>query len=168
MFSENNIFILKRVSEVKKILALLLICMSVILPPCAYAGNSSVTVLVNGKEIVSDVPPQLVNGRTFLPMRAVFEALGANVTWIPADRMIFAAKGGTLAVFQADIAKMTVQGALSGDKTIILDAPPFIVDGRTMIPVRAAAEAFNADVTWDESSRTVTVSTCNSEGIANA
>ncbi|MEW8958904.1 MAG: stalk domain-containing protein [Moorella sp. (in: firmicutes)] len=38
-------------------------------------------ILVNGREIISDVPPQVVNGRTLVPLRVIGEALGANVSW---------------------------------------------------------------------------------------
>ena len=47
---------------------------------------------VNGKVLATDVAPQLVNDRTMFPMRAIFEALGAKVTWIEQDELIFAVK----------------------------------------------------------------------------
>lgn len=46
----------------------------------AYAANP-IKIIVNGKEIKPDVPPQIVNGRTLVPLRAIAEALGANVVW---------------------------------------------------------------------------------------
>ncbi len=50
---------------------------------------------------------------------------------------------------------MTVRGTTN----VTLDAPPRIIDGRTLIPVRALAEALGFTVSWDANSRTVSIAT---------
>ena len=114
--------------------------------------NDSISVYVNGTELTFDVPPMLENDRTLVPMRAIFEALGAEVSWYPEDRTIVAVRGGTTVFMQVDDWYMSVN-----DEWIALDAPPRIVNDRTLIPLRAVAEAFGAQVGWDEATQTVTV-----------
>lgn len=97
-------------------------------------------VTVNGKALTTDVAPQIINGRTMLPMRAVFETLGANVTWAAEDKMIFATKGGTLITLKIGAAQMNVQTfSAEGSRIIPLDAASFIYENRTMIPLHVAA-----------------------------
>ena len=98
------------------------------------------------------MPPMLENDRTLVPMRAIFEALGAEVSWYPEDRTIVAVRGGTTVFMQVDDWYMSVN-----DEWIRLDAPPRIVNDRTLIPLRAVAEAFGAQVGWDEATQTATV-----------
>lgn len=122
--------------------------------------TAGVTVTVNGKALTTDVAPQIINGITMLPMRAVFETLGANVTWAAEDKMIFATKGGTLITLKIGAAQMNVQTiSAEGSRIIPLDAAPFIYENRTMIPVRAAAEALNASVSWNGETRTAAITT---------
>ena len=67
----------------KRIIALLLttLCLIVSLSVCVSADDLLITVFIDGKQVEFDVPPMLNGGRTLVPMRAVFEALGAEVTW---------------------------------------------------------------------------------------
>ena len=112
----------------------------------------SISVYVNGTELTLDVPPMLENDRTLVPMRAIFEALGAEVSWDEESRTIVAVRGDTTVFMQVDDWYMSVN-----DEWIALDAPPRIVNDRTLIPLRAVAEALGAQVGWDEEMQTVTV-----------
>ena len=96
--------------------------------------------------------PVIENDRTLVPMRAIFEALGAEVSWYPEDETIVAVRGDTTVYMQMDDWYMSVN-----DEWIALDAPPRIVNDRTLIPLRAGVEAFGAQVGWDEATQTVTV-----------
>lgn len=141
----------------KKFILSLILCISVLIPS-AFAETEDITVLINGEILASPIPAQLVNDRTMLPMRAVFEKLGANVTWINDDEIIFADKDDTLIVFKIGAPQMLVQTASSNENTLIeLDVAPFISGDYTLIPVRAAAEAFNAQVEWNNETNTVTI-----------
>ena len=119
---------------------------------------NAITVIVNGEELVSDVEPKIVNDRTMLPMRAIFEILGARVTWVAEHKTIFAVAGPHLMVLQIGNDVMSLQ-KVSDDTTevITLDAPPYIYKDRTLVPVRAVAEAMDAKVEWDAETRTVTI-----------
>ncbi len=114
--------------------------------------GKQIAVYVNGTELTLDVPPMLENDRTLVPMRAIFEALGAEVSWYPEDRTIVAVRGGTTVFMQVDDWYMSVN-----DEWIALDAPPRVVNDRTLIPLRAVAEALGAQVGWDEEMQVVTV-----------
>lgn len=141
-----------------KKLLLLVLCMIILVQTVVFAADLGITVMVNGSELKSDVSPQIVNDRTMLPMRAIFEELGADVSWLEADKIVLATKNDLMIVLQIDNYKMSVQSASEdGNNVIELDAAPYIHEGRTMVPVRAIAEALKADVKWDDVTRTVTI-----------
>ncbi len=151
----------------KKIIALFLLVMTMS-ATTAFATEEllispaptqkEIDVIVNGKPLELDVAPVIVNDRTMVPMRAIFEALGANVTWIPQDRLIIATCDDKVVVLQIDNLFMTVEKAGETEKEeILLDAPPFILNDRTLVPARAVSEALDAKVEWEGATRTVTV-----------
>lgn len=150
----------------KRIIALLLFIMTVfsvtafaeeaILSPTPL--QKDIDVIVNGKMLELDVAPVIVNDRTMVPMRAIFEALDAKVTWVAADRLIIATCDDKVIVLQIDNTLMTVQTASEeAKKELTLDAAPFIHNDRTLVPARAVSEALEAKVEWDGETRTVTV-----------
>ena len=114
--------------------------------------NDGISIYVNGWKIDFDAAPILENDRTLVPLRAVFEALGAEVNWDGEARSITAVRGDTTVFLQVDDWYMAVN-----DEWIALDAPPRIVNDRTLIPLRAVAEAFGAQVEWDGDTQTVTI-----------
>lgn len=89
-------------------------------------------------------PPIIREGRTLVPMRAIFEALDATVDWDGEAQTITAAHGDTSVVMQIGSNTMTKNG-----ETVTLDVPPELVNGTTLIPVRAVSEAFGLPVEWD-------------------
>ncbi len=121
-------------------------------------AQKEIDVFVNGKALEMDVAPVIVNDRTMVPMRAIFEALGARVNWIDTDRLIVATEGDTIIIMQIENEKMIIDKAVEGEKkTVILDSVPFIMNDRTLVPARAVSEALEANVAWDADTRTVTV-----------
>ncbi len=113
-----------------------------------------ITVTLNGDEIAFDQPPVIVNDRTLVPLRAIFEALGAEVDWDGDTRTVTATKADTQI-------KMTISKSemLKNSESITLDVPPQIVNDRTLVPVRAIAESFDCDVDWNGDTRTVIIKT---------
>lgn len=117
-------------------------------------ANLPITVLLDGNPLTFDVPPQLIKGRTMVPLRVIFEALGATVYWTDATQTVTAVKGAT-------IVEMTIgqyEMYCSGIKRV-LDSAPCLIDGRTLVPARAVAESFGMLVDWDDATRTVTIDT---------
>lgn len=111
-----------------------------------------IKVVVGGEKLENDVEPVIVNGRTMLPVRAVFESIGAEVDYISEERKVIATKDDTTVTFVIDSNVMTINGV---EKEI--DVPAMIKDSRTLVPLRACAEAFDLDVTWNGDTRTARV-----------
>ena len=116
-----------------------------------------ITVLLNGKAIEFDVPPQLINGRTMVPLRAIFEELGAEVTWDDATQTAKGVKGNTTVTIKIG------ENALykNGEKKE-LDVPAQLVNWRTLVPVRAISESYDVQVGWDDATSTVSLTTTES------
>lgn len=127
------------------ILAMLLLGLPLI------ASAQAPTVILDGKQLSFDVPPTIENGRTLVPLRAIFEALGAEVQWDGATQTVTATKGGTTI-------KLTVGGqAYKNGQPVTLDVPAKIINGRTLVPLRFVSEALGASVKWDGSTQTITI-----------
>ncbi|MHB1456567.1 MAG: copper amine oxidase N-terminal domain-containing protein [Armatimonadota bacterium] len=114
------------------------------------SSMAAIKVEVNGSPLTFSVPPTQVNGRTMVPLRGIFEALGAQVDWDPATKMISATKGDTDVHLSIGNRDATLNG-----KSIRLDTPAMIIDGRTMVPLRFVSEALGANVQWLEATQTV-------------
>ena len=108
----------------------------------------------DNKYIYSDVEPFTINGRTLVPLRAIFEALDANVTWDELTATATGEKNGT-------VIKITENSTIAyvNDKEVILDSPAIIKNGRFLVPVRFVAESFGIKVNWDDFSKTVIIMT---------
>lgn len=111
------------------------------------------TAMVGDEERVLDAPPIIVNGVTFVPLRFIGEALGAEVTWSPALQVVFLVRGSS----RVQLTVGSKLAIIDGRITQLLEAPR-IQNGRTMVPLRFISEAFGADVTWDQATKAVTVS----------
>lgn len=99
------------------------------------------TLQKDGQITKLDTAPIIQDGRTYLPFRALGEALGAEINYSSATSTITAKLDGRTVTMSIGSNQMTI------DKmTVTIDAPPFIQDSRTMIPIRAAAEAFEFEV----------------------
>lgn len=107
---------------------------------------------VNGIAKVMDVAPYIKDNRTYVPMRYMSEALGAQVVWDNDARTVTLTKGDVVAVFTIGSTTYTVNGE---NKTA--DVAPEISKDRTMLPARYVAEACGAVVGWDASTRTVII-----------
>ena len=114
--------------------------------------SNDIKVLVNGTAVSFDQPPIIQNGRTLVPLRAIFEALGATVDYEPSTQTLTAVRENVTVIMQIGNSVFTVNGE---QKT--LDVAPQIIGGRTLVPARAIAESFGADVAWDQSTQTMTI-----------
>lgn len=121
---------------------------------CICYGADEVSITIDGNTVETDAPAQIVDGRTLVPLRAIFEALGAEVNWNGAEKMITARK--------ADIEinmKIDEKSYMINSEEMGLDVAPMIIDGRTMVPIRAVSESFGCDVKWDSEKREVSITT---------
>ena len=109
----------------------------------SYTG---IAVVVNGNKIEFDVAPQIINGRTMVPVRGIFEALNAVVEWDGNTQTVIAKKDNTIIKFTINELSFTKNNELKD-----LDVPAQIINGRTLVPVRAIGESFDCTVDWDGS-----------------
>lgn len=107
---------------------------------------TGISVSVDGERVFFDVPPQIIDGRTLIPIRAVCEKLGCSVYWHEeTETVVILSSPDAKAVVQTDEGiHVTVDG-----ETVIFDVPPQIIDGRTLIPIRAVCEKLGCTVDWD-------------------
>ena len=134
-------------------LAVFMLCTAA---PCF--AEDEIAVTINGSAISFDVPPQIIDGRTMVPMRKIFEQLGASVDWIGELQLILAVKGSKIMALAIGSDMLSITDNLTNEtKTVTLDVVPQIVDGRTLVPVRAISQALDMDVEWDAAARTVRI-----------
>lgn len=119
-------------------------------------AEGDIRVVLDGRELAFEQPPVIVNDRTMVPMRAIFEALGATVTWNGETRTAIGTKMGVRVEFTIDEPNMHKNYV-----NISLDAPAALINGYTMLPVRAVAESFGVEVNWDAETRTVNMKDLN-------
>ncbi len=145
------------VKIMKKLLALL-IALLVLTCPVAGSANDVVEVYIEGYQIEFDVPPQIIEGRTMVPMRKIFEALGAEVEWVGELRLVLATYETSIIAMPIGENAFTVTDVITNQTvTYPLDVPATIIDGRTLIPVRAVSEAIGKKVDWDGENRHVLI-----------
>lgn len=137
----------------KKILSAILLIAAILTVSVFAADANSVTVNLNGEKIDCASYGQeatIVEGRTLVPLRAIFEALGASVEWDGTTKTVTSVLGET------EI-KLTIgeKALYKNGEAVELDVPAQIMNDRTMVPVRAISESFGVNVEWDGDSRTV-------------
>ncbi len=134
----------------------IILCVSFAL---TVAANGDITVTIDSSPVTFDVPPQIINGRTMVPMRAIFEQLGATVTWDDATKTATGTTSDTTVSVTINSLLITINGELKA-----MDVAPQIVDGRTLVPARFISEAFGCHIEWDDATRTVSITTVPSDG----
>ena len=132
----------------KKLLPL--ICGAVLL--FAASPAFAIDVVVEDQTLTLDQPPVIEQGRTLVPMRAIFEALGADVDYNAQNRVITSHRNGDTIVLQVGSQQATVNG-----KALTLDVAPTIYNSRTLVPVRFIAESLGSKVDWVDATKTVYV-----------
>lgn len=113
---------------------------------------ANVTVKINEKTLSFSQEPVSVENNTMVPMREIFEALGAAIKWESSTETVTATKG--------DLSIKLIIGqsyALKNDERISLSPPAMIVNDKTMVPLRFVSESLGASVKWNESTRTVDI-----------
>ena len=121
--------------------------------------EGEITVHLNGRKIEFDVAPIIENGRTLVPIRAIFEALDMEVTYY--EGAIVAEKEGLKIELTVDSDIALVNG-----ERIILDVPGRIIDGRTFVPLRFVGESTGLTVNYDSNTRVVTMNALANTALA--
>ncbi len=142
----------------RKFLLSLIFCCSIC--SCVFAAN--VSVQLNGEiinftdENGASVDAQIVNSRTMVPMRKIFELLGAEITWYGDTSTVVAQKNDIEIKLQINNENAEVKK--NGEtKNIKLDSKPIIVENRTLVPLRFISESLGKDVYFDSKTTTAII-----------
>jgi len=129
-----------------------------ILPQMSHAAaNSSVSLVMNGQPLNSDVPAQKVDGYVMVPLRLISQNFGADVFYQSSEQKVTVKKGGKL--IELFIGKKT---AYVDSAPIKLDAVPIVISGRALVPIRFVANGMGIDVQWINKTQTVVLTSASS------
>lgn len=135
-----------------------MLALTLVLTGTAMAAEADgISVQLNGAPVAfTDAAPEITSDRTFLPFRAVLEALGAEVGYDAETSTVSAKRDGVdlSMVLGRNIATVTEDGQT---RTVEMDVTPYVKNGRTYVPVRFVAETFGCSVGWDGESKTVII-----------
>ena len=133
-------------------LAMIISCFS-----CVAFADDEIKITLNGSYLTMDQNPIIVDGRTLVPLRVIFEGLGAKVSWDDATKTATGTKDGKEIKITIDNTVAKVDG-----KDVTLDVPAQIVNARTLVPVRFISESLGASVAWNGDTKTVTITSASS------
>jgi N-acetylmuramoyl-L-alanine amidase len=145
--------------RIKIILISLLVI--IFLPVMVIAEETPVRLIIDGHEISEmSAPPIIVDGRTLVPFREVFQHVGGTVGWHSGHRQVSLFYGDDVLVMTIDEIIANLNGSF-----IEMHTAPIIHDDRTMVPLRFPSEIFGFDVAWDSEKRAAIVNTPNGEHV---
>mgnify|MGYP005762280363 FL=1 len=110
------------------------------------------SIKINNETLESETEPQIIEGRTMVPVRAIFEGVGATVDWNADTKTVTGKKGSDTVIMNVGEKAMTVNG-----EKIDMDGEAMIIDSRAFAPARYVAEAFGYDVSWNGDTKEVII-----------
>jgi hypothetical protein len=128
--------------------------------PASAQNANNITVIVNGQRMSFDQPPIEQAGRVYVPLRGIFQQLGASVVY--QNGTINATGNGRNVTLHIGSNQATVNG-----QTQMLSSPPFLQGARTLVPLRFVAQALGATVDWNNNTSTVTIDGSGNSGYNN-
>ena len=111
---------------------------------------ADVNIVINNAQLAKDPPPVKVAGQTLLPLRSVFNALGAEVKF--ENKVITARLGAKEVIMSPNVKAAKIDG-----KDVELEVPPMLFNGTTYVPLRIVASALGSTVAFDAATKTINV-----------
>lgn len=136
----------------KKIFIGVMLLMILLFTALTSYAAFGIKLYVDGVELNCDVPPRIINNRTMVPARVVFESLDAEVEWNEKKRQVTITSGETIIILNIGAKRATVNG-----KRETLDTAPVILHDRTFIPIRFVSETLGYDVSWNDTAKSVSI-----------
>ena len=127
-----------------KQLFVLVLAIIVITSSNVILANSPIGLIIEGKYVQLDQAPLMDQGRVLVPLRGIFEHLGAEMAWDASTGSVIGKKDNTIIQL-----KIGSDLAYVNNQAIKLDVPGKIIDGRTMVPIRFIGESLGVMVNWD-------------------
>lgn len=121
-------------------------------PTISMAANQEIKIIINGRTQQLQMSPTILDGSVLVPMREIFEGLGAVVKWDNSTKQIIATKD-----FSEIILTIGSKSAKINNSTVSLNTSAKTINGNTFVPLRFVSEALNAEVKWDKDMNTVNV-----------
>ena len=119
----------------------------------AICAAQQISVTINDQPVqFREAQPQFVKGRVLVPLRGVFEQMGATVRWNENNQSVLAEKGNRTIRL-----RIGSRSARVNEQTMNLDVPAMIIDGSTMVPIRFLSESLGAQVGWNENQQLVSI-----------
>ena len=155
----------------KKLLSFIL---SLTIIATLFAGTSfveakDIIVEFDGHKIEFDVNPEIIDGRTMVPLRKIFEEIGALVKWDGDTQTVTARKNSKTITLSINSTDLQIDKGKTDDEgnpiteTVTLEVPAQIVSDRTLVPARAVSESFGLNVDWDENNQKVIITSDDKE-----
>ena len=138
--------------KLTRMIIALVVSLLCLIPTVSAYSEKIISLEVDGTVIRTEVPPTVIVGRTMVPVRDIFEACGASVTWDPATKKITGSKNGKNVVMQVGSNKLYMNSNVA-----TMDSTPVIIDGRTLAPARYVALGFGGTTQWDALNRVVVI-----------
>ena len=138
--------------KLTRIIVALVISLLCLIPTVSAYSEKVISLEIDGTVIRTEVPPTVIGGRTMVPVRDIFEACGANVTWDPATKKITGSKGGKNVVMQVGSNKLYMNSSVA-----TMDCTPVIIEGRTLAQARYVALGFGGTTQWDALNKVVVI-----------
>ena len=114
--------------------------------------KNSPYVKYNNKILAFEVPPVIQDDRTLIPIRFLFEQMGAEVDWNDETQTATVTQNNTAIAFAINEADADING-----QTVTMDVPAQLINGKTMVPVRFLSENLGYTVEWDDENRIITI-----------
>ena len=122
----------------------------------AFAADDISVVFNNEKVVFNNAKPTIIENRTLIPVRAVFEKAGWKVDWIAEDKTAIIGNDKKVVFITINQANLQLYDVNTDtQQEISLDVPATIINDSTMVPLRAVCEAMGTTVNWDNKTRTV-------------
>lgn len=132
-------------------------------------NDKSIPVFIKDKEVKFDVPPVIKSGRTLIPVRAITNALGAEVEWDEKTQTVTVSKAVYDSVYGVSTNIVTLKLdsniVLINGKEVEIDVPAQLVSNRTMVPLRFIAQALNNEIEYDTEIGAIIVDEDNDEAL---
>ena len=153
----------------KRICMLMAVILAAAVVSTAALAQQDILIRLNGEFVEMDAKPFIENDRVLVPLRGVFEKLGAIVEWVEEEQaVVISVADLTVRLIvghhSAEVVKVGDAGPVT--ETVLLDVPARIVENRTFVPVRFVAETLGAGVTWDDAHRTVIIEAGEKQSLA--
>lgn len=138
--------------KIISLITALLLLFSLSIPILSYAETSNISVYIDNKRVSFQANPYMENDRVMVPMRKIFEELGAAVTWDDDAQSVSAVKGQTTAILAIGLNIMYING-----EPTTLDNPPVLIYDTTYVPLRAVSESLGCIVEWENDKNRVNI-----------